>query len=449
MLSNIILCCVKQVLCSALIFREDVDVGTSMVGDLHKKSHCVELWVEEMVHGLQHVRSTQLRLFNCGLGEEEAIDDIAQDVHCTRALLGEEVAMALGEPPEPTMGFVGDAQEAMSLESLDAIPMHCELEGVDRISTQNLSLTQLRSELQNSPMMFVSCPTSFSLLWNFQYGHPINATPLTKVLWKGPWFSRTPSLTLAIGPLGDKTMVSRAQRIIIEDMSPPGSACEQNTADAPEDHGSLFHDAYTVVKNVCEQSTNTKDGSPSTPTTCSTVSGVVEHAAPVKGKSCPPHLVQDTTMDDVLGRTTQKSDGRWVFYFIVQNINMYVSIKVVNRVWYVCGPTLIDEATSKKKSPGESARKETDETRRRKEHGNLEEKERVARTERRSGRQRRQLPREQFPLVTGGSRDRSGIARWRVTEGTQFKDPTTRVFRDQWEPAKDGKPVRKEGIDPF
>ena len=174
----------KQVLCSALIFREDVDVGTSMVGDLHKKSHCVQMRVEEMAHGLQRVRSTQLRLFNCGLGEEEPTNDIAEDVHCTRALLGEEVAIARGEPTEPTMAFVGDAQEAMSFEGLDAIPMHCELEGVDRISTQDLSLTQLTSELQNSPMRFVSCPTPFSphpLLCNFQYGHPINATPHTKV----------------------------------------------------------------------------------------------------------------------------------------------------------------------------------------------------------------------------------------------------------------------------
>ena len=184
MMSNIIVCCVKQVLCFALIFWEDVDVGTSMVGDLHKKSHCVQMRVEEMAHGLQRVRSTQLRLFNCGLGEEEPIDDIVEDVHCTRALLGEEVAIARGEPAEPTMAFVGDAQEAMSFEGLDAIPMHCELEGVDRINTQDLSLMQLTSELQNSPMRFMSCPTPFSphpLLCNFQYGHPINATPHTKV----------------------------------------------------------------------------------------------------------------------------------------------------------------------------------------------------------------------------------------------------------------------------
>ena len=108
------------------------------------------------------------------------------------------------------------------------------------------------------------------------------------------------------------TMVSPARGIIIEDMSPHGSPRKQNTADAPKDHGSLFHDAYTVVKDVCEEATTTKDGSPSTPATCLAVTGVVEHVAPVKGKSCPPHPmpVHDKTMDDVLGKTTQKSDGR-------------------------------------------------------------------------------------------------------------------------------------------
>lgn len=75
-----------------------------MLGDLHKKSHCVQLQVEEIVQGLQHVRSTQLRLFNCGLGVEEATNDIAKDVHCTRALLGEVVAMALDKPSETTLG---------------------------------------------------------------------------------------------------------------------------------------------------------------------------------------------------------------------------------------------------------------------------------------------------------------------------------------------------------
>lgn len=56
-----------------------------MLGDMHKKSHNVQLQVEEMIQGLKHVRSTQLRLFNCGLGLEELVDDMAPHVDCTRA----------------------------------------------------------------------------------------------------------------------------------------------------------------------------------------------------------------------------------------------------------------------------------------------------------------------------------------------------------------------------
>jgi hypothetical protein len=74
-----------------LIFREDIDVGTLMLGDLQKKSHCVQLQVEKVIQSLQRLRSTQLRLFNCALGVEETTDDIAEDVHCTRLLLGAAV----------------------------------------------------------------------------------------------------------------------------------------------------------------------------------------------------------------------------------------------------------------------------------------------------------------------------------------------------------------------
>ena len=112
-----------------------------MLDDVHKKSPYVQMRVEEIVQSLQHVRSTQLRLFNCGLGVEEATNEIAPDLHCTRALLGEEVAMPKEKSSRTKLGFVGEVYEAMSLESLDSLPMHVDFDGVDRISTQDLSLT--------------------------------------------------------------------------------------------------------------------------------------------------------------------------------------------------------------------------------------------------------------------------------------------------------------------
>lgn len=153
---------VAQVLCSSIIFREDVDIGTLTLGDLHKKSTCVQMRVKDIVQSLQYVRSTQLRLFNCGLGVEETTDDIAPDLHCTRALLFEEVAMPMEKSSRSTLGFGGEVHEAMSLESLDSIPMHMDFDGVDRISTQDLSLTQLSSEMQNTPLRFVSHTTPLS-----------------------------------------------------------------------------------------------------------------------------------------------------------------------------------------------------------------------------------------------------------------------------------------------
>ena len=87
-----------------MVFREDVDIGSLTLGDLHKKSHCVQMRVEGLVQNLQHVRSTQLQLFNCGLGVENAIGDISSDIYCTLALLGEEVEQPKGKSSRTTMG---------------------------------------------------------------------------------------------------------------------------------------------------------------------------------------------------------------------------------------------------------------------------------------------------------------------------------------------------------
>ena len=151
-----------QVVCSAMIFREDMDIGTLTLGDLHKKSTCVKLRVEEIVQSLQLLRSTQMLLFNCGLGVENATDDVVPDIHCTHALLGEEVVTALENPTTSTSGFIRDVQEAMRVESLDAIHLQGDFEDIERIGTQDLSITSLASPLQNTPLRFVSRPPSLT-----------------------------------------------------------------------------------------------------------------------------------------------------------------------------------------------------------------------------------------------------------------------------------------------
>ena len=89
---------------------------------------------------------------------EDATDDIADDIHYMTTLLGEEVVMLMEKPTGTTLDFVAEVYEAMSLESLDAKPMHCNFDGIDHISTQDLSIVQRSYELQNTPMRFVSRP---------------------------------------------------------------------------------------------------------------------------------------------------------------------------------------------------------------------------------------------------------------------------------------------------
>ena len=113
-------------------------------------------------------------------------------------------------------------------------------------------------------------------------------------------------------------MVSPPRRLNLDDSTPP--VCSHNqpldspgrshyTGAAGDDIGALFNDAYAAVKNMGEGST--KYGSPSTPdTACPVVPEVEEHVEAVKVKSPAPQPGVDRTLDDTLGSTTQKSDGR-------------------------------------------------------------------------------------------------------------------------------------------
>lgn len=132
-----------------------MDIGTFVLGDLDKKNQCIILWVEKMVHGLKHLRSIQLHLMNCGLGLEDSRNDVTFDIDYTKALLDEAVVMVREKLAQTTSRFVDDVHETMSLDSLNAIPMDYKFDGVDHINTQDMSLTQLHSELWGPPMRFV------------------------------------------------------------------------------------------------------------------------------------------------------------------------------------------------------------------------------------------------------------------------------------------------------
>lgn len=70
-----------------MVIREDVDIGSVVVDNLHMRSECVQLRLEKVVDALVRLRRIQLGLFYCGLGLEEPTDDIADDVPLTRILL--------------------------------------------------------------------------------------------------------------------------------------------------------------------------------------------------------------------------------------------------------------------------------------------------------------------------------------------------------------------------
>ena len=88
--SDVIECYVTHILCSSLIFCEDVDVEITMLGDVHKKTFAGG----RDGPGPETRRSTQLHLFNYELRLKEPIDDIAPNVDYINALLGEKMAMA-------------------------------------------------------------------------------------------------------------------------------------------------------------------------------------------------------------------------------------------------------------------------------------------------------------------------------------------------------------------
>ena len=69
-----------QILYSALVMRENMDIGSSVIDDLKKKSRCVQNILCEIVDAILALRDRQLNFIRCGLGLEEPTDDIALDV---------------------------------------------------------------------------------------------------------------------------------------------------------------------------------------------------------------------------------------------------------------------------------------------------------------------------------------------------------------------------------
>ena len=141
-----------QVLCSFLTVREDMDVGSSVIGDLHRKSGCVQIRLGEVVDTIVAFRNTQLNLIYCGLGLDEPTDDIASDVLSTMTLVGEFSQASQLLPETRPKSYVHAIEEAIGLDAIENISMPSQFEGLECINTHDLSITQLQSDLEANPL---------------------------------------------------------------------------------------------------------------------------------------------------------------------------------------------------------------------------------------------------------------------------------------------------------
>ena len=274
-----------QVVSSSLTFREDMDIGSVFVGDLHQKSKSVQMRVAEVQDLLIHFRRTQLHLFYAGLGLEEPTDDIASDVDSVRLLLGEFPVVDVARRSPTTLGFVADVQEALSLDTLDGLPMPSQntLEGLDVISTQDLGMSQLNVGQSSPPSLVSPAPppplTPHGLLCRMHANNPCPPTSIRDGPGQGPWFSRTPSLT-------------RPRVLKFKDHVPIQSSKDINVCgtEAPQ-HSGMATDSE-AASEVLQHPRIPRDKSPVRPTT------------------------RDVSFDNVLGKTTHKSDGRYGFLIV-------------------------------------------------------------------------------------------------------------------------------------
>lgn len=155
------------------------------------------------------------------------------------------------------------------MDSLDSIPLPSQrsLEGLDGISTQDLAMSQLNIGHYSPVRMSPPPPLSpQELLCSMHSDNPCTPTSLREGHGQGPWLSRTPALTPRIVLNLDNRLAAQTSKDI------SGSAMESKDCEGTD--------------------------------TGSEVASEVVQKCPVR-----PAAV-DVSFDDVLARTTHKSDGR-------------------------------------------------------------------------------------------------------------------------------------------
>ena len=121
----------------------------------------------------------------------------------TLTLVGEFLQALQILPKIKLKGYVKDVEEAIGLDGIEYISMPSQgpLEGLECISTHDLSLTQIKNDLEKNLLKCFTPPTSLLPDGLLCIMHSINPSPLAELrkgLNEGPWFKLTPALTLVI-----------------------------------------------------------------------------------------------------------------------------------------------------------------------------------------------------------------------------------------------------------
>lgn len=248
-----------------MVIREDVDIGSVVIGNLHRISQFTQLRLGKVVDVLMGLRHNQLGLLYCCLGFKNI-----------------------------------------------PMPRQRHTDGLNNVSTQDMSLVQLQKDLETMPVKLFSSLAPLSpneLLCMMHAKNPCTPTDLHKGLGEGPWFQRTPALTTSVAPPGSTNTIPTTHGLDLPPIPNVGSAC----------NNSLFSNENGSAKDIRDMDDTLNYGSkgrrrgsiPMTPIG-STIAEVVERRVQKteKNKVSSARVDVDNTSSDFIFKTIHKCDGR-------------------------------------------------------------------------------------------------------------------------------------------
>lgn len=123
-----------------------MDVGSSIIGNLHRNSGCVHIRFGEVVDSMAALKNTYVNSKYYVFGLHEPIYDIALDVLSTSTLIGEFPQTSKIVPEIRPESFVYVMEEAIGLDAIEhvSMPSQIQLEDLECVSIHDLSLTRLK-----------------------------------------------------------------------------------------------------------------------------------------------------------------------------------------------------------------------------------------------------------------------------------------------------------------